>query len=102
MIQSKSRRHFLKGTGACLALPFLETLARAEEAAAAQGFVCVANPFGMIRDAFFPTETGLNAALPANLAAFEELRGKFTVFSNLDHGVNGGHSLALHIRLTSQ
>ena len=46
----------------------------------------------MIRDAFFPTETGLNAVLPANLAAYDELRGKFTVFSNLDHGVNGGHS----------
>lgn len=87
-----SRRHFLRGAGACLALPFLESLARAEEPAATQRFVCVANPFGMIADSFFPTGTGKDAILPANLAAFEKLRGKFTVFSNLDHGISGGHA----------
>ncbi|MCB1232943.1 MAG: DUF1552 domain-containing protein [Verrucomicrobiae bacterium] len=86
------RRHFLRGTGACLALPFLETLARAEAPAKVSRFVCVANPFGMIRDAFFPTETGLEATLPTNLAPFESLGGKFSVFSHLDHGINGGHS----------
>tara|TARA_R110002096_G_scaffold42144_15_gene113780 strand:- start:5942 stop:7171 length:1230 start_codon:yes stop_codon:yes gene_type:complete len=87
-----NRRHFLRGPGACLALPFLETFARAETPPTAQRFVCVANPFGMIADAFFPSETGLEAALPENLTAFEELRGKFTVFSNLDHGISGGHA----------
>jgi hypothetical protein len=51
----------------------------------------VANPFGMINDAFFPAETGLAAALPETLRGLEELRGKFTVFSNLDHGFGGGH-----------
>ncbi len=86
------RRQFLKGTGACLALPFLETFALGDEPAEAQRFVCVANPFGMIADAFFPTEPGLDSALPANLAAFDALRGKFTVFSNLDHGISGGHA----------
>ncbi len=90
-----SRRNFLKGVGkgvgVSLALPWMESLARAAEPAAAQRFVCVANPYGMIADAFFPTEEGLAAALPANLASFESLRGKFTVFSNLDHGVNSGH-----------
>ncbi|MDF1813120.1 MAG: DUF1552 domain-containing protein [Verrucomicrobiales bacterium] len=86
------RRHFLRGTGACLSLPFLETLSGAESAPAAQRFVCVANPFGMIRDAFFPEATGLDAALPGNLEAFDKLRGKFTVFSNLDHGISGGHA----------
>lgn len=92
MTEKLNRRFFLKGTGACLALPFLETWGRAEEAVAAQRFVCVANPFGMIRDAFFPSETGAAAVLPENLAAFESLRGKFTVISNLDHGVSGGHA----------
>jgi hypothetical protein len=86
-----NRRHFLRGVGVTIALPWLETFARAAEPANAQRFVCVANPFGMIRDAFFPTQEGLKAALPVNLAAFESLRGKFTVFSNLDHGNNGGH-----------
>jgi Protein of unknown function (DUF1552) len=86
------RRHFLRGTGACLALPFLETLVRADAPPATGRFVCVANPFGMIGDAFFPKDAGLGASLPSNLSAFETLRGKFTVFSNLDHGISGGHS----------
>jgi hypothetical protein len=77
-----SRRHFLRGVGVTIALPWLETLARADAPTAAQRFVCVANPFGMIRDAFFPKEDGLKATLPVNLAPFEPLRGKFTVFSN--------------------
>jgi hypothetical protein len=71
----------------------METLSRAAEPAAIQRFVCVANPFGMVADAFFPTEAGLAAALPTNLAPLEPLRGKFTVFSNLDHGSSGGHGL---------
>jgi hypothetical protein len=95
----QSRRMFLKGTGACIGLPWLETFARAAEPATAQRFVCVANPFGMIHDSFFPEEEGLAAALPRNLVPFEPLRGKFTVFSNLDHGSNGNHSLT-HTLLT--
>lgn len=88
-----SRRHFLRGAGACLALPLLETMGLGAEASSpARRFVCVANPFGMIHDAFFPTETGKAAVLPDNLKPLEEWRGQFTVFSNLDHGLNGGHS----------
>lgn len=94
-----ARRHFLRGAGVCMALPWMETLSRAAEPVATQRFVCVANPFGMIRDAFFPAEEGLAASLPKNLASFEKLRGKFTVFSNLDHGINEGHG-GTHIFLT--
>jgi hypothetical protein len=91
-IPTISRRFFLRGAGACLALPFLETLTRADAPPATPRFVCIANPFGMIADAFFPNEAGPAAALPANLSAFETLRGEFTVFSNLDHAIGGGHS----------
>ena len=87
-----NRRHVLRGLGVSITLPFLETLARADEPPARQRFVCVANPFGMIADAFFPADAGVDAKLPENLAAFETLRGRFTVFSNLDHGISGGHS----------
>jgi hypothetical protein len=87
-----SRRSFLRGAGACLALPLLESMGLGVEAAGkTRRFVCVANPFGMIHDAFFPADTGLDAVLPENLKPLEEWRGKFTVFSNLDHGLNGGH-----------
>ena len=86
-----SRRHFLRGAGATLSLPLLDLMGKAGTNENAQRLVCIANPFGMIHDAFFPKENGLKAALPENLKAFESLRGKFTVFSILDHGSNGGH-----------
>ncbi|MBL6705087.1 MAG: DUF1552 domain-containing protein [Planctomycetaceae bacterium] len=97
--QLLSRRHFLRAAGVTVALPWLETFARTAEPAKAQRFVCVANPFGMIDDAFFPGEAGVNAKLPENLQAFESLRGGFTVFSNLDHGISGGHA-ATHVFLS--
>jgi hypothetical protein len=93
------RRHFLRAAGVTVALPWLETFSEAASPTAVQRFVCVANPFGMIQDAFFPTGEGLRASLPVNLAALEPLRGKFTVFSNLDHGNNGGHG-ATHMFLS--
>lgn len=91
--RSLPRRHVLKAAGVSLALPWMESLARATAPPSVQRFVCVANPFGMVADAFFPTEAGLVAKLPANLAPLEPLRGKFTAFSNLDHGTSGGHGI---------
>jgi hypothetical protein len=93
------RRQLLRAAGVSLALPWLETLARSAEPEAVRRFVCVANPFGMIHDSFFPEEEGLAAALPRNLVPFEPLRGAFTVFTNLDHGSNGNHALT-HTFLT--
>ncbi|MEA3209878.1 MAG: hypothetical protein QOE70_2935 [Chthoniobacter sp.] len=89
-----NRRHFLRGLGATIALPLLEAMIPLRAAAASlvpRRFVCVANPFGMIHDAFFPTEAGPATVLTESLKPLEELRGKFTVFSNLDHGFGGGH-----------
>jgi hypothetical protein len=68
-IHSFTRRNLLRAAGVTIALPWLETLSRAAAPAPAERFVCVANPFGMIQDAFFPAGEGLNAALPVNLAA---------------------------------
>jgi hypothetical protein len=87
----RSRRGFLEAAGACVALPWLETFATGADSPAIRRFVCVANPFGMIHDAFFPAEEGRAAALPPNLAPLEPHRGAFTVFSNLDHGFGSGH-----------
>ncbi|WP_437222105.1 DUF1552 domain-containing protein [Planctomicrobium sp. SH661] len=88
-----SRRKFLRGVGACLALPALESFVRAKEIETPiRRLVCVANPFGMIHESFFPKEAGPAVQLPENLQPLESLRGKFTVFSNLDHGSNSGHS----------
>ena len=53
-----SRRRVLRAGGVCLALPFFESLGESlgGEAAgpAARRFVCVANPFGMLKEDFFP------------------------------------------------
>ncbi|MCM8543416.1 MAG: DUF1552 domain-containing protein [Lentisphaeraceae bacterium] len=90
---SFNRRTFLKGSGVCIFLPYLESVAvEKQNDIGKQRFLCVANPFGMIHDAFFPSEKGLHAKLPMNIDPLEPLRGKFTVFSNLDHGQSGGHS----------
>jgi hypothetical protein len=94
-----SRRTVLRAGGVCLALPLLESFGATPAERAPRRFVCVANPFGMLKDDFFPIGDGPDAKLPANLAALEKNRGRFTVFSNLDHGVNGGHG-ATHMFLS--
>ena len=92
------RRSFLRGLGVSLALPMLDAMApsilRAAKAPGkpARRLVCIGNPFGMYPDGFFPKTTGPDFALTPLLAPLEPHRGRFTVFSNLDHGLNGGHN----------
>lgn len=85
------RRTVLRGLGLSIALPLFE---REANASTVQGppmrMVCVANPLGFIPDAFFPTQAGRDYQTTELLAPLP--RDKFTVFSNLDHGVSGGHS----------
>ena len=49
-------------------------------------------PFRMLGDDFFPCEAALGAGLLTNRAPLEPLRGKFTVFSNVDNRASCGHS----------
>ena len=94
-----SRRKFLRGSGALVALPFLESLAKPMKAIAATGrsvepmrMVCVGLEYSMHPQGFFPAETGRNYAMPSLLKPFEGLRDDFTIFSHLDHpGIKGGH-----------
>lgn len=94
-----SRRKFLRGSGALVALPFLEALARPVSAIAVTGaevepmrMVCVGLEYSMHPAGFFPTETGRNYTMPSLLEPFEGLRDDFTIFSSLDHpGIKGGH-----------
>ena len=94
-----TRRQVLQAGGVCLTLPLLESLGAAVSAEAPRRFVCMANPFGMLAEDFYPVGEGPDAKLPANMAALEKHRGRFTIFSNLDHGVNGGHG-ATHMFLS--
>ncbi len=54
---------------------------------------CVGLNFGFVPQLFFPEETGPNYQLSERLQPLKKLRNDFTVFSGLDHGVNGqgGH-----------
>ena len=91
------RRTVLKATGVSLTLPLLESLMpraahAATEQAPAKRMAIVTVPFGMVVDHFHPAQSGKGYELPKTLAPLSELRNDFTVFSNLDHDVRGGHA----------
>ncbi len=90
-----SRRSFLKGTGVCLALPALESMfpsfASATVRQGPQRMVIVGNSFGMYQPAFFPKEVGADYVAPELLKPLDGLRKSFSIFSNLDNGLTGGH-----------
>ena len=100
------RRAFIRTTMATLVLPALESL-RPEMASAAfvpasrgvvakgQRLVCIGNSFGMYQPKFFPQEAGRNYKITPLLKPLERHRSDFSVFSNLDHGIKGGH-FAVH------
>jgi hypothetical protein len=83
-----SRRTFLRSAAATLALPALESLAAS---AAPARMVCIGNSFGMYQPQFFPKEAGADYAMTPLLAPLQAHRRAFNVFSNLDHGIKGGH-----------
>jgi len=94
---SLDRRRFLRGTGVCLALPSMESLlprsARAiEQVSQAKRLAAMTLPFGMVVDKFHPTESGRDYLLTPTLQPLGKLKDDFTVFSNFDHDVRGGHA----------
>ena len=90
-----SRRRVLQGTGIALALPLMESqLSRAEEKLDAnpRRLVCIGNHLGYYPDNFFPKDAGLDYQISPTLQAVHRHRDDFTVFSNLDDGMTGGHN----------
>ena len=90
-----NRRTFLRGTGGvALALPWLESMAvAAEPASTPRRMVCIGTHLGFVPGNFHPGEAGPDFQAPSLLEPLEHLRQHYTVFSGLDHGVNGkqGH-----------
>ena len=84
------RRRFLQGMGVVLALPWLESAAMAD-APRTKRLVCVGNHLGFYPGNFFPKAAGKDYVPTSTLKPLEEHRDDLTVFSNLDHGLNGGH-----------
>lgn len=97
------RRQFLRGLGVTLALPAFESLnvgfAAAAPSAAPRRLICIGNHLGFWPGGFFPKGSGRDYEMSQTLAPLAAHRSDFTVFSNLDHGVKGGHG-AVHAFLT--
>ncbi|MBI5769293.1 MAG: DUF1552 domain-containing protein [Verrucomicrobia bacterium] len=101
--RAMSRRHFLRGTGIALSLPFLDAMLPpfARAAAASSPFDPKAKPrrmfgicnnLGLRPDLFFPKDSGPNYTASPYLSLLQEHRKDFTVFSGVSHpNVDGGH-----------
>ncbi len=101
-VQSINRRAFIRAAGVSLALPRMASLSHALGESASKSpatdgvrMVCVGNSFGMYPPEFFPRKEGRDFDLPHLLEPLDGHRGGFSVFSNLDHGIKGGH-FAVH------
>lgn len=96
-----SRRAFLRGSGAMLALPWLEAMVpafatRAQAATATtppRRFLAMCYGLGFHGPNLFPEQAGRDYALTPYLEALKEHRSDFTIFSGLSHeeqnGANG-------------
>lgn len=87
------RRQFLQGMGISLSLPTLKSFG-ADFSVAEQPLrrlVCVGNHLGFYPGNFFPETTGKDYVPTSTLKPLEPHRDELTVFSHLDHGLNGGH-----------
>ena len=92
-----TRRNFLRGTGAALALPWLDSLSgfvhAADSKSSPQRLLLICLPLGIYRGAIIPEDSGTNYESTEYLSLIDQFRDRLTVISGLDHpGVSGGHS----------
>lgn len=97
MMRSFDRRTTLRGAGVALALPVFESSlpqahARTQTSKPVKRLICLSNNYGVYQKAFFPETAGSDYEIPTTLKPLERHRKDFTVFSNLDHGLTGGHA----------
>jgi len=82
-----SRRTFLRGTGAAIALPWLNAMAQGSPTDASMPpvrFGCLYFPNGAFMANWTPTTTGTNYQLPSSLAPLESVKDKLLILSGLD------------------
>lgn len=101
--QPLSRRHFLKGAGASVALPLLGAMtpafgARAAAAKPVKRFVAICGGLGFHTPYLFPEKSGSDYELSPYLKTIKAHRKDFTVISGLSHpeqNGNNGHASSL-------
>ena len=96
-----TRRQFLRAGSVVLALPWLESLARAGETAPPKRMVQVCTSFGLYGPSFFPEQAGPDYRPSEYLEILGELRNQFTVFSGISHPEIGGDHASEACFLTS-
>ena len=91
-----SRRTFLHGTGAVIALPFLDAMApaqtpvRSTAASPKNRFACFYVPHGATMDKWTPAQEGAGFEFTETLKPLDKLRDRLTVVTNLAHPMAGG------------
>jgi hypothetical protein len=80
-----------------MALPALESVgfAQINSSSVSKRLVCIGNSFGFHAPNFFPKDGGKFTSIPPALLPLKDHLKNCTLFSNLDHGVKGGH-FAVH------
>jgi len=96
--QKLHRRHFLRGAGVALALPWLDAMTPARAGAelnpVPRRFFGICNNLGLLPELFFPApdSAGTGYKPSAYLEGLAEHRSDFTVFSGVSHpDVDAGH-----------
>ena len=86
------RRTFLKASGVAMALPWLETLARANPGIppAPARMVNIGATLGLYSDAWFPKNAGADYEASEYLALIDRHRSRYTLFSGLGHANQSG------------
>jgi hypothetical protein len=84
-----SRRTFLRGVGAVMALPLLDVMKQEASAASLSKGIPLRSAFfyipnGVVQTAWHPEETGKNFALSPTLKPLESVREKITLLTGLD------------------
>ncbi|MBI3856470.1 MAG: DUF1552 domain-containing protein [Planctomycetes bacterium] len=88
------RRMFLRGAGAALALPWLESLASAQDRSkeVPRRMVAIETNQGILPQEFFPKGAGKDYTLSPYLDILKDFRNDLTVFSGVSHPqVDGFH-----------
>lgn len=96
-----TRRQILRAGSAVLALPWLETFARADEKTPPKRIISICTSFGLYGPSFFPAKPGRDYEASEYLEVLKDLRDKFTVFSGISHPDIGGDHASEACFLTS-
>ena len=100
-LPSLSRRQFIRAGSALVALPWLETFARAGEPPAPRRLVCVCTGFGLYGPSFFPAKAGRDYQPSEYIKILDDVRDQLTVFSGISHPEIGGDHASEACFLTS-